>query len=86
MTGALKPGNRKGMKEICAADDHEMIFLGFQNLFCASEPRKNDETGTALIQRLMRHRFVTQLVGVVAIFFTAMFGMYKNLYVGPIAF
>ena len=32
---------------------------------------------------VLRHRFVTQGIGVLAIFFTAMYGMYVNLYVGP---
>ena len=35
------------------------------------------------ILQLVRHRFWTQLIGMVAIFVTAMWGMYKNLYVGP---
>ena len=36
-----------------------------------------------LIRQLLRHRFGTQLIGVASIFVTAMYGMYKNLYVGP---
>ena len=28
-------------------------------------------------------RFITQLLGVISIFITAMFGMFKNLYVVP---
>jgi hypothetical protein len=39
--------------------------------------------GAELIAALVRHRFVTQGIGVVAIFFTAMYGMWVNLYVGP---
>jgi hypothetical protein len=35
--------------------------------------------GAELVRRLVRHRFRTQAVGVVAIFVTAMFGMYHNL-------
>lgn len=44
------------------------------------------DTGDALVRRLMRHRFATQMIGVLAIFVTAMYGMYKNLYVGHIQF
>lgn len=39
--------------------------------------------GDVLIRQLLRHRFATQLVGVLSIFVTAMYGMYKNLSVGP---
>lgn len=41
-------------------------------------------TGEALQKRLRRHRLWTQLIGIVSIFFTAMWGMYKNLDVGPL--
>lgn len=47
---------------------------------------REDIQGMELVQRLMRHRFSTQMIGVVAIFVTAMFGMYQNLYVGTAAF
>jgi hypothetical protein len=33
----------------------------------------------ALYRRLMRHRFWVQLIGIVAIFVTAMWGMYQNI-------
>ena len=39
--------------------------------------------GAELISALAWHRFVIQGIGVIAIFFTAMYGMYVNLYVGP---
>ena len=39
--------------------------------------------GAELVSVLSWHRFVTQGIGVLAIFFTAMYGMYVNLYVGP---
>ena len=35
--------------------------------------------GEELISALFRHRLKTQVVGIIAIFFTAMFGMYQNL-------
>ncbi len=40
-------------------------------------------SGDELISALTRHRFITQGIGVVAIFLTAMYGMWVNLYVGP---
>ncbi|MGX9855532.1 component of SufBCD complex [Limimaricola variabilis] len=36
-----------------------------------------------LCKRLARHRFWVQLIGMVSIFVTAMFGMYQNLSVAP---
>ena len=48
--------------------------------------RASGVEGSALVARLMRHRFATQMIGVISIFVTAMFGMYQNLYVGTVAF
>jgi hypothetical protein len=39
--------------------------------------------GEALVRRFVRHRFWTQVIGMIAIFVTAMFGMYQNLSVIP---
>lgn len=63
-----------------------LTFLGFMTVGTARRIRRDGDEGAALIRRLHRHRFATQLVGIVAIFVTAMFGMYKNLYVGPWGF
>ena len=38
--------------------------------------------GLALMRRLRRHRMAVQAVGVFALFFTGMFGMYQNLTIG----
>ena len=46
--------------------------------------RKGQDKGDLLIKRLLRHRLTTLLIGVVSIFVTAMYGMYTNLYVGPL--
>lgn len=46
--------------------------------------RENGDKGETLIRRMVRHRFATQFVGMLAIFATAMYGMYTNLYVGPL--
>lgn len=63
-----------------------LTLLGFMTVGTARRIRRDADEGAALIRRLHRHRFATQLVGIVAIFVTAMFGMYKNLYVGPWGF
>lgn len=63
-----------------------MCFVGALSLRTARKIRENGDTGKSLIKRLMMHRFYTQLIGVVSIFVTAMYGMYKNLYVGVVGF
>lgn len=40
------------------------------------------ETGEALKRRMMRHRFLTQVIGMIALFVTAFWGMWRNLQVG----
>lgn len=40
--------------------------------------------GAALRRRLARHRRVVQVIGLVSIFVTAMWGMYQNMSVGPL--
>ena len=63
-----------------------LTILWFMSLRTASKIQAGREVGEDMIRRLMRHRFWTQLLGVVAIFVTAMFGMYKNLYIAPAGF
>lgn len=38
--------------------------------------------GEALHRRLLRHRVATQILGMVAIFVTSLFGMYQNMHIG----
>jgi hypothetical protein len=40
--------------------------------------------GEDLQRRLSKHRILVQLIGIVSIFVTAMWGMYQNLDVGPL--
>jgi len=40
------------------------------------------ETGEPLKRRMMRHRFATQIVGMIALFLTAFWGMWRNLQFG----
>jgi hypothetical protein len=54
------------------------LSLSTARLIEAKEPR-----GEALHKRLMRHRVITQFIGMISIFVTAMFGMYQNLLVSP---
>ncbi|MGB5557501.1 MAG: component of SufBCD complex, partial [Paracoccaceae bacterium] len=41
-------------------------------------------TGEALQRRLSRHRVITQFIGMLSVFVTAMWGMFQNLSVGPL--
>jgi hypothetical protein len=41
-----------------------------------------ENTGEALHRRLVRHRISTQVLGMVAIFVTSLFGMYQNMHIG----
>jgi hypothetical protein len=63
-----------------------MGILGAQSVWTSRKILTNGDQGEMLIRRLMKHRFLTQMIGVVSIFATAMFGMFKNLYFGPLGF
>ena len=60
-----------------------MVILGALSVRTARKIRQLELSGDDLIRQLIVHRFVTQLLGVVSIFTTAMFGMWVNLYTGP---
>lgn len=49
----------------------------------AQQIREESATGETLYKRLTRHRIYTQIIGMVSIFITSMWGMYQNLYTGP---
>lgn len=57
-------------------------ILGLLSLRTARKIAAGENTGAALCRRLHRHRFSTQVLGMVAIFVTAMFGMYQNIQIG----
>lgn len=56
-----------------------MTAVGALSLKAAARIEAGALTGPALWQALMRHRMTVQGVGVIAIFVTAMWGMYRNL-------
>ncbi len=60
-----------------------MVILGALSVRTARKIQRQQLSGEALIRQLIVHRFVTQLLGVISIFLTAMFGMWVNLYTGP---
>ena len=56
-----------------------LTILGALSIRAARRIHDQTLRGADLIKCLLRHRFATQLIGVAAIFVTAMFGMYQNL-------
>ena len=61
-----------------------MAIVGALSLRTASRLERDALDGEALRRRLTRHRFATQLVGVVSILGTSLFGMWQNVTVGPL--
>jgi len=63
------------------------LFLPFSALMALSLRsamliEAGEDTGEALHRRLMRHRISTQVLGMVSIFVTSLFGMYQNMHIG----
>lgn len=56
-----------------------MVLVGWLSLRTAFRIEQGQIVGEALVALLMRHRMVVQLVGMVAIFVTSLFGMYQNM-------
>ena len=60
-----------------------MTFVGTLNMRLAQRIIETDSAGEELRQQLTRHRSIVQAIGMVSIFVTAIWGMYRNLSVGP---
>ncbi len=61
-----------------------MSFVGLLSLSTARLIADEQATGELLRKRLARHRLYTQIIGMISVFVTAMWGMYQNLAVGPL--
>lgn len=61
-----------------------MSFVGLLSLSTARLIQSDFEGGEILYKRLVRHRIYTQIIGMVAIFVTALWGMYQNLHYGAL--
>ena len=59
-----------------------MAAVGLVNLATARSIRLNEPQGDALYRRLATCRFAIQIIGMISIFVTAMWGMYQNLRLG----
>ena len=60
-----------------------LSMVGLLSLSTARLIQSEEATGERLHKRLMRHRLYTQIIGMVAIFVTALWGMFQNLSIGP---
>jgi hypothetical protein len=58
------------------------VIVGALSLRVAARIRAQGMHGEALFRALTRHRFWTQIIGVVAIFVTALWGMWQNMSIG----
>lgn len=56
-----------------------LLLVGGLSVWAAQRIAAQDLTGVALIKRLQTHRLVIQVIGMVSIFVTAMWGMYQNM-------
>ena len=61
-----------------------LTLVGMLSLSTARLIRDEGATGEKLHKRVMRHRFYTQIIGMISIFCTALWGMYQNMAVGPL--
>ncbi len=59
-----------------------MSMVGLLSAYVARKIQRFDMHGEDLYRQLFRHRMVTQIIGIVSIFVTAMWGMLQNLSVG----
>ena len=60
-----------------------LTLVGLLSIRTARLIQGGEAAGPALWRRLGRHRFAVQAIGMVSIFVTALWGMYRNLAIGP---
>ncbi|MCZ4254949.1 component of SufBCD complex [Sulfitobacter sp. G21635-S1] len=61
-----------------------LSLIGALSLSTARLIQSESATGERLRKRLTRHRLYTQIIGMVSIFVTAIWGMYQNVALGPL--
>ncbi|MCC5974058.1 MAG: component of SufBCD complex [Rubellimicrobium sp.] len=59
-----------------------MTLVGLLSLRLAYRLAREEPRAEELFRPLVRHRFWTQVIGMISIFVTAMYGMYRNLVMG----
>lgn len=61
-----------------------MAIVALVNIQTARRVVANQPKGEDLVAALRRHRFYVQLIGMISIFVTAMWGMFQNIVTGPL--
>lgn len=61
-----------------------MGLLRLMSIRAASSIEANTETIDQLLGRLLKHRLWTQVLGIISIFISAIWGMYQNMVVGSL--
>lgn len=61
-----------------------MTLVGILSISTAQKIRAADQTGEPLYDRMRKHRFWTQVIGMISIFITSIWGMYRNLDTGAL--
>lgn len=61
-----------------------LSIIGLLSMSTARLITDEAATGELLYKRLGRHRLYTQIIGMLSVFVTAMWGMFQNLAVGPL--
>ena len=61
-----------------------MAIVGLVSLSTARLIVDEDSSGPLLFKRLTRHRLYTQIIGMISVFITAMWGMFQNLSIGAL--
>lgn len=59
-----------------------MCLVGALRIRTAKRIAAGEDSGAALFQLMARHRLSTQVIGMVAIFVTSMWGMWQNMHIG----
>ena len=57
-------------------------LVGLLSVYSARRIRAGEQSGEPLWRRLRVHRVITQMIGLVSIFVTALWGMFQNLSIG----
>ena len=61
-----------------------MSLIGLMSLSTAARIQEEDARGELLCKRLIRHRIWTQVIGMISIFVTSLWGMFQNFNSSPI--
>jgi len=61
-----------------------MTLVGLSSIATARRIRREELAGEALFNRMRRHRVLTQAIGMISIFVTAMWGMLQNMTIGAL--